>query len=150
MDLCRKWNAWNMERMQGIDRKLTHIPASDLHDVWGIVRPGLVEIINNISPDWIPEDVYAALRSGTSTLHVGYDCGEYDGFVVVTPTPEYYGICLFVWCAYSNGTDGITKYLAEIEEMARTIKAKRIRFASPRKGFSRLFREVTTVYEKEL
>ena len=96
------------------------------------------------------EDIYMALRNCTSTLHLAYDGDEYDGFVVLTETPDYDGLTLYIWAAYCPTEDAVTRYLPTIKEMARSIGAKRIRFASPRKGWAKRFKAITTIYQEEV
>jgi len=130
---------------------LIHVPVERLHEDWPLIKEGLEKIIEKIKPDWIPEDVYHALRSNVSTVHLGYNGDEYEGFIVLTPTPDYDGVVLFIWCVYSpSRTNVLETYYEEVVQMARKIGAKKLRFASPRKGWSRMFEPVTTIYEREV
>ena len=130
---------------------MIYIPPTELHAHWDLIKPGLETIRQKIDGDWIPEDVYSALRAGTSTLHLGYNDDEYEGFIVLTPTPDYDGMTLFVWCVYSpTDSNVLERYWHELEQMGRNINAKKIRFYSPRKGWSKMFKPVTTIYEKEI
>ena len=134
--------------MSSPDGKLTYIDPVDLHDYWPLILEGLKKVQKH-SDGWIPEDVYACLRAGTSTLHIGYEGEDYEGFVILTPMQEFDGKKLNIWIAY--GTGGVVKkYLPEIEMMARRIGAKAITLASPRKGWARMFKPITTLYKKEL
>jgi hypothetical protein len=123
---------------------MKYIAPVDLHEYWTHVKEGLEEVKKRSHADWIPEDIYAALQAGHSTLHVN---GE--GFVVLTPRKDFDGMTLFVWVAYGEG-DVFEKYLPELEMMARQINAKRIRFESSRKGWGKRYKYVTSIYEKEL
>lgn len=125
---------------------MIYVPPHEIKDTWPMVRKGLERIIEKISPDWIPEDVYMALMCGSSTLHLCYTEDEYDGFLVLTPVKDYGQSVLFIWCAYGKAKN----HMDEIKEIARQIGAKKIRFASPRKGLSKRYRPITTIYEEEV
>ena len=128
------------------------VDPNELHDVWPLVKKGLDRIIRKIRPDWIAEDVYSALKAGTSGLHLGYEGDEYEGFVVLTPSTDFDGRILFVWAAYSpRSADTIEKYWPFIRDIATKSGSKKVRFASPREGFKKSsFTPVTTIYEKEV
>jgi hypothetical protein len=136
--------------MPSPDRQLIYINPTDLHDHWPLIKTGLEEVKKRSKDVWIPEDVYSALRSGASTLHIGYDGEDYDGFVVLNQIQEYDGARLFIWIAYGAGQNVVAKYMGEIEQMARRINAKGIRLASSRKGWCKYFTPITTIYEKEI
>jgi hypothetical protein len=130
---------------------MIYVAPQELHETWSLVKAGLEEVARKIDADWMPEDVYSALKAGVSTLHLGYNNEEYEGFLVLTPTPDYDGMTLFIWCAYSATDNNVLeRYWEELEQMGRNIKAKRIRFHSPRKGWAKRFKPVATIYEKEL
>ena len=129
---------------------MIYVPPQDLHSTWNVIKPGLEQILKKMPSEWIPEDVYSALQAGTSTLHLCYDSDSYEGFVVLTPMSDYDGMTLFIWCGYSHCGNAIEKYFPEIEDLARTMNAKRIRFASPRKGWAKTFSPKTVIYEKEV
>lgn len=122
---------------------MIYVPSGDIHKHWRSIKTGLQKVLKKSPSNWIPEDVYSALRAGTSTLHL-----VDEGFLVLTPKQDYDGMTLFVWIAYGEG-DVFEKYMPELEVMARQINARRIRFESTR-DWSKRFRYVTTVYEKEL
>lgn len=130
---------------------MIYVSPQELHDTWPLIKPGLEEVIKKIDAEWIAEDVYSALQSGTSTLHLGYNSDEYEGFIVLTPTPDYEGTTLFIWCVYSpTNTNVLERYWPDIEQMARKISARKVRFSSPRKGWAKMFKCVTMIYEKEI
>jgi hypothetical protein len=140
----------DMAGVPGINRQLTYVNPQELHDYWPLVLDGLKVVQGNSSDGWIPEDVYTCIRNNTSTLHIGYEGDEYVGFVVLTPTPNFDGMRLNVWCAYSVGQNVVEKFLPEIKKMARNIGAKMVTFGSPRKGWAKRFKELTTIYYEEV
>ena len=117
--------------------ELIYINSQELHDVWSIVRDGLEVVENKISPEWITEDVYTAIRNNTSHLHVAYDDCEYDGFVVVTPTVDFDCRVLFVWVAYCPSGNAMERYWPHIREIAVKTGSRKVRFSSPREGFKK-------------
>ena len=123
---------------------MIYVAPVDLHKYWNQVRQGLEQVRRKSQADWIPEDVYSAIQSGTSTLHVAD-----EGFFVLTPRNDFNGVTLFVWIAYGEG-NVFEKYEPQLEQMARQIKARRIRFESSRRGWSKRYKYVTSIYEKEL
>jgi hypothetical protein len=125
---------------------LISIHPAELHDVWPWVQEGLLKVKKKTQADWIPEDVYSAIRNGTSTLHLG---NQDEGFLVLTPRNDWDCKTLFIWIAYGEG-NVYEKYLPEIEQIAKSINARRIRFESSRKGWGKRFDYVTSIFEKEL
>ena len=123
---------------------MRYVDPINLHDLWPEVREGLSKVRIKSHGDWIPEDIYAAIRAGHSNLYL-----VDEGFVVITPRKDFDGITLFVWIAYGLG-EVFDKYLPHMEEMGRAIGAKRIRFESSRNGWSKRFKYVTSIYEKEI
>lgn len=115
------------------------IDPKDLHHWWPMVEEGVL-YVSQMGDGWRPEDVYAAVRYGHSTLHVVVNDGRCDGFFVLTPTrnrwtnlPE-----LHVWIAYSNDDPEVFKAgQEEIERCANGMGASKIVFTSPRKGWER-------------
>jgi hypothetical protein len=59
---------------------------------WERVRAGLVEVKKATTDDWLPEDVYMALRQGSAVLYIGEGRpGEYLGFLVLRLVPTFHG-----------------------------------------------------------
>ncbi len=120
--------------MAGMDASLVHIHPVELQDSWPIVLPGLLKVQKHSASKWIPEDVYSAIKTGSSTLHLAYVNGDYTGFVILTPSLGFDGKVLHLWCAYNATKHDVLKtFLPELERMARSIGAKRMTFWSPRK-----------------
>ncbi|SOY56033.1 hypothetical protein [Cupriavidus taiwanensis] len=127
-----------------------------LSDHWGKVREGLESLLASVECNWLPEDVYHALKTGKSTLHLCSDAGRFLGFVVLTPDTTYDGRVLHIWAAYSTTGRPMTEaFFPFIRQCAEAIDAKRISFASPRAGWGRVakrlgFRAKDVTYEFEL
>lgn len=137
-------------------RELEPIRPEALHSVWWKVRAGLEEVKKHSTDDWIAEDVYAAIRSGTSLLFVGYLDNAYCGFVVMTPFNTYASRVLHIWCCYSaTKRDVINLFADDLEMLARRHQAKKLTFHSPRRGWEERLKEygyhpVQTIFEKEV
>lgn len=122
------------------------IPPEALHSVWPFVRGGLEAIKARCTEDWIPEDIYAALKAKASQLYV-----TDGGFAVVTPqrSPHSGELYLQIWAAYAATQLAYEEGDRLIEQIARNIGAKKIQIESPRKGWERKgFHPVRTVYER--
>ena len=134
--------------------KLEYVHPDRLRDWWNAIRPGVEEIRKDASDDWIPEDVYAAIRAGTSQLHVVTMGGDYAGFVVITPTFTEFSKerVLHVWLAYSSGDYDIWEpTLDELKRSARAAGIKVITCTSTRRGFAkRGFEQKYISYEMRL
>ena len=115
------------------------VPPDDVGDVWDTVRDGLDEVAR-YGDHWRTEDVYMALRQGQTNLHIARVDGHYAGFVVATPARGYDGPTLHVWAVYA--VPGFPKLHAacfeQLRRWAADMRAKRITFTSPRKGWERL------------
>jgi len=119
------------------------IPPDEVSEQWDLVQAG-VEEVAQYGDHWRAEDVYMALRQGTSHLYVIMVDGVYAGFVVVTPTRGHDGPTLHVWIAYAvpGGPPLHPATVARFKDWATAIKARRILFTSPRKGWDRLARRL--------
>lgn len=107
------------------------IAPQDLHTVWPKVKLGLHIIRKKTDQKWIPEDVYASLKAGTSQLFM-ID----DGFLILQSlkdewTNEPY---LHIWAAFHANHDEITEDIhRNLRQIAHNIGAKSITFTSPRR-----------------
>jgi len=128
----------------------------NLHHVWPRIREGLEKVRANTSENWLPEDIYAAIKAGISHLHVGMLGERYEGFIVTTPSVAADGPVLHIWACYSAADIGLLDDgIEQIETWAVAMNAKRITFHSPRKGWDKAgekigFRPVSTIYAKEV
>ncbi len=139
--------------MDGNRVELSYVKPVDLQGYWDLIKVGLEAVHKNASDGWIAEDVYHAIKAGLSTLHLVYQDQEYVGFVILTPMQGYDVKKLHIWCAYNIGEkDVLAIVIPQLEDMARSIGARKLTFASPRKWERRLkdFTPVTTYYEKEV
>lgn len=120
-----------------------------LHDVWSWVRPRLERVIEkNEETGWLPEDVYAAIKSGSATLAT---IGEDDGIVVLQRQVRHLGPVLFVWVLEGdNLMPQWQRILDELRRIARVAGAKKIVQHSGRRYEKFGFTPTRTIYEMEV
>ena len=127
---------------------MRRVPPSELHDYWAWVRKGLEKIKETARDEWLPEDVYTAIRNDAAQLYV---TDNHDGFVVVNLLSGYDGGReMHVWCAYGESVD-LTKESDVLDQVAEGLGCKRITFFSARKGWAKNrigYEEVHTLYRK--
>lgn len=135
--------------------ELEWVNPNNLHDWWPQIREGL-EKVKKHGDNWLVEDVYLSIKHGQSNIHIGTVAGDYRGFLVTQQLQGYDGPILHIWACYSSDrkeADLLTLGMAYIEEWATNIKAKRITFHSPRKGWEKNtlgFKPVQIIYSKEV
>lgn len=100
--------------------------------------------------EWIPEDVYHELRSGSAACHIATDANGYAGCMVTQRvTDPYSGVqSLHVWIAHNVGdADVLDAGLGLLRETARKGGFARITFGSPRPGWAKRFPLLSATYE---
>jgi len=113
---------------------LRAIEPKDLSFEWDRVRAGLLEVKKATTDDWLPEDVYMALRQGQAVLYVGEDeHGDYLGFLVLRLVRTFHGAEMQIWCAHSATSRPLMReFLPQIKAIAGGAGAQRISFSSTR------------------
>jgi hypothetical protein len=119
--------------MSFLDR--VFIEPQKLREIWGWVRPRLLEVQEHSDGNWIPEDVYTDCFNGRSMLWVVTDQGKPVGFGVMQPL----GDCLHVWCGW--GQMLMDEGFRHIREIAKAGGSRRISFDSNRPGWERVARK---------
>jgi hypothetical protein len=75
--------------------------SNDLHQYWPFLRRGLETICRKVkpAPDWIPEDIYAALRTEIAVALIGSRGPRQLGFVIYhkLERPHSHLLDMFVW-----------------------------------------------------
>ena len=135
--------------------KLRLLSPDDVYAGWDWLRNGIIHCQRKTDARYRPEDIYLRLRASTAWAYAIEHNGDDIGFAVLTQEFDPDGLVLFVWVIWCEpgGAIGVHRDIfAELETMARSIKAKRIRMHSPRKGWekARYFTPVTIVYEHEV
>lgn len=130
-------------------------PITDLHASWPWVRNGLNECFGKTGERSLPEDVYVAIKSGTSFLFALDHGGKDVGFTVLQQHMDSDGPCLFIWamwCQPGHARANEPEVYAALEAKAAEVGAKRLRMWSPRKAWERepYWRQVSAIYEHEV
>lgn len=122
--------------------------------LWGRVRKGLEAIIAICEEEWLPEDVYLALKTGRASLY------EFPGgfFVVeIMQSPFNTKRRLNVWCLFTapmTGDEFREVLVSELERIGAQHGCCGVRFVSPRLGWGRKlkgqFQEVGVIYERKI
>lgn len=114
------------------------IDAKNLAPEWERVRAGLLEVKKATTDDWLPEDVYMALRTGAASLYIGVgQDGEYLGFIVLRLIQTFHGSKVEIWAAYSaTSAPAMRTFLPHIKAVARNAGAGLITFLSAREEWA--------------
>ena len=124
---------WNSYR--DTDLSLIYIHPDNLHAHWEFVKEGLQRIHDRSTDRWLAEDIYWMLKGNQYSLHI---VDDNKGFVILQSVKGWDGLEVFVFCAYIvPGHDVMDAAFAEVQEMARSVGAKRVRFQSMRKGWGK-------------
>ena len=114
----------------------TYVNPVDLHKHWNTVRCGIESILDKTEEPFIPEDVYASVKTGASHLYL-----VDNGFVVLQNIKESYtnDPILFVWLAWHTGEEDLSDFVYdELNKIAKSIGAKTIQWTSPRRWTRRV------------
>ena len=117
------------------------VHPDNLAEHWHEVRHGLGAVLAKTGEKWLPEDVYHELKGGQALLFK-----RTGAFLVLKAD----GRDLFIWCAYNAVQGEFESGLQWLKDHARANGFKRLTLTSPRKGWARLFKAVSTNYEMEL
>ena len=114
---------------------MNYIHPDNLHSVWDFVLEGLKRIHSRSQDRWKPEDIYWQIKTGNYSLHL---VDDNKGFVILQIINGWDGKECFVFCAYIvPGEAAIEDAFEEVKQMARSVNAKRVKFQSMRKGWSK-------------
>lgn len=128
------------------------VPKERLRQVWPLVVAGVAEIQKICHEPWIPEDVYAGIKSGRATLWM-FLCPGFAGFSVTEVCPDDYGRFLNVWLLHlvNRTEENRAELLDWLDNLARFHGCPFIRFQSPRAWAKLLgldFTERAVIYER--
>lgn len=105
----------------------------------------------------MPEDIWLALQSKAAFLYMLEENGDPIGFFVFKNHYDVDGPVLFVWVLHTApdavGTiERAMEIMVEVEKLAKSVGAKRIRHHSPRSGwvFADMFELKMHIYEREV
>jgi hypothetical protein len=106
----------------------------DIDDIWDEMAGHMRQTLDGA--DFTAEDLARECRLGKALCF--YASGQGMVIVKLHPNRRHNDLELVVWLAISLGPHGaIERYLPEIDEIARRVKAKRVVFSSYRTGFLR-------------
>lgn len=129
----------------------TSLTLPQVYARWDWLRAGLLQVIEKTRARFRPEDVYHSVRTGNAVI---YAIGD-SGFIVLQQQFDPDGPVIFVWalwCASGTAVEVKDDNYLELEKIARTAGAVRIRMHSPLKGWGReaFFEQVSTIFEHEV
>lgn len=133
--------------------ELIIVKPAELRAHWPVISPALDSVIEATSPDWIKEDVYHRIKTGSAAAHIVYGQGQYQCmFILTREVEEYSGSpSLHIWIAHNGGdAESYDFGLEQIKQAARHFGATRLTLESPRPGWAKRFRLVSATYEVPL
>lgn len=129
------------------------MPAPEVREAWGWIRNGLLDVIARARAIYTPEDVYIAIAGGQAHVYEIEHAGDALGFAVLQKIADPDGAALFIWALWAEpgalALKSVTLF-TELDNLARSIGARRIRMHSPRKGWVRYMDNVSTIFEREV
>ena len=137
--------------------KFSKIHVDDLQFVYENIEEKLRYIIKKSYSDWVPADVYVALKNKEADLYIGYEKDKNVGFIVTSTQQNHGGgPTLYVWAAYQDPKCNYSKDGFELlDGLAEQLKADNIEFQTSRKGWSKVapkygYKLTSYVYKKEI
>ena len=111
-----------------------YIPPTELKFYWEYLRPKLELILRKSPEQWIPEEIFADILNGHSTLWIAFNVDKPIAFIVGQVQKEQ---TFHLWAGYCDPKidDDVKWHM--IEEVAQKMKCNKISFESWRKGWSR-------------
>ena len=135
----------------------SRISEDDLQFVYEEIKEKLRYIIKKSYSDWVPADIYVALKNKEADLYIGYEKDKNVGFLVTSIQQNHGGgPTLYVWAAYQDPRCNYSKDGFELlDKLSKQIKADNIEFQTSRKGWSKVapkhgYELVSYTYRKEL
>lgn len=116
-----------------------YVPPANLKTYWNTIKPGLETTMRKAPGGWIPEDVFHALMTGVSLLHIVRVGSYYRGFMVTQLIDSIEGKKLLIWIAHGDASgDVFGDNLDTIREWAKGLGAVKVQFQSGRKGWEKV------------
>lgn len=83
--------------------ELYELKPEELHQYWAFLARGMTAIKRKLKPNWIPEDMYAALRSAAVSCVIARRNERLLGFLIYSKQirPFNFAPELFVWVAWN-------------------------------------------------
>lgn len=139
-----------MPRIDGQLMELSIVPPAGVRQAWPMILSSLKAVMDTGPVEWIPEDVYHALRAGEAACHIATDANGYAGCMVTQRVIDpYSGVqSLHVWIAHNAAdADVIEGGMELLRTMAKKGGFQRITFGSARPGWAKRFQILSATYE---
>lgn len=121
--------------------QVQYVPPISLHSVWHTVLPMLQECLEHDSSNAWVMDIYAMLRYGHATLHVGLDGGEIKSMLIgQVQADPWDGEQTYV-VLYAHAVNQYEPHESEVEKLAKSMNCTKISFISPRLGWVKRAKE---------
>jgi hypothetical protein len=136
------------------DDVITFVQVTRLgvRDVWPSVAQGLDALYLEHKGPWMPEDVYAELMFAKVTLYLMKKDDVTKGFFIARANADFDGVVLFIWIMWAEPhIFSFEEVLPELDQLARSVGARRIRHESPREGWAKKGFDLTLhIFEREV
>lgn len=129
------------------------IQPDALRTHWPLIRNSLDAVQAKAPEDWIAEDVYHAIKSGSAACHLAIGDKGYAGLLITTLTQTEFSRepVFHIWITHNvSDADTFEAGMGLIRDMARKSGATKITFGSPRMGWAKRFKLVSATYEVPL
>lgn len=112
---------------------LQYIPPKDIKQVWLQIRPSLNDMATK-SGEWIVEDAYVDLMTGTAQLYLAIKNSYFQGYFIT----QVMGNTLHIWAVYGKNTNLFEEGMVAIKELAKKQNLTKITFNSIRQGWNKI------------
>lgn len=136
---------------------ITELKPYEVDDVWPLIEPGLAKVKakSNPQPEWSPDDVREALRSGFAKMALAYDnaalLGHWTWRIQTRPFTGKRSMFLWTFHAAGQRYEHREPTVEYIRATALAAGADEILMISSRKGFEKFgFQPTMTVYRKDV
>ena len=133
------------------------IPVDEIRYAYETIESDLQVIRKKSYSDWIPADVYLALRNSNATLYMFYKEDIYIGFIICSMIADPGGEpTLFVWATYQKPEYNYNKVgFTFLDKLALEKNVKVIEFHTSRPRWAKTatangFKLTSYVYKKEV
>ena len=122
------------------------IKSSDISRYWGLIKPGLENIIDRAStkdgtkPSFIPEDVYTKISVGDCVLVCTFQDRIFAGFVVLGQEVDQFTgqKSLLAWLSYNRVDGAVEATIPFLEKLGKAGGFQYLTMYTNRKGWLRL------------
>ena len=83
--------------------ELHELKPEELHKFWPLLRRGVNDIKRKCKPNWVPEDIYSAIRTAQVNCVISLRGERFLGFVIYSKQLRIFNYLpeLFVWLAWN-------------------------------------------------